>query len=292
MKRFILVLVGVLCASSVWSEKVLQEFSWSKLQADGRLTSGRVIPPDGAKEFESLEVSGREGHFFRDVTVLTVDNPGISRATYAIRGEVRYDNVSSGYLEMGNHFADGKYYYTRTLAVLGPMRGLQGSSDWRPFVLPFYLKDEPRRPIRLVVSVVASPGARVELSPLVLEEYDEGEDPLGMTPRWWWTARQAQLGGGIAGSVLGVLFAVLSWLAYRGRARRFVLTVMRVTVGIGILFLVLGVFAGLSSQPYGVAFPPSLTGILFTVIPLARLPAVRRQYEQQELRKMEALDAP
>jgi len=110
MKRAIVVLIGVLCACSVRGEEVLEEFSWSKLQAEGRLKNGEVVRPGKGKPFESLAVVNEEGEG-RTVTVLTIDRPKVTAATYALRGEVSCEDVEgTGYLEMWNHFPDGSAY--------------------------------------------------------------------------------------------------------------------------------------------------------------------------------------
>ena len=75
----------------------------------------------GAAPFEQLKVENAQGQR-RTEAVLTLEGPGISSARYAIRGQVRYDGR----------------YFSRTLGAAGPMKSLKGSSDWRPFVLPFY----------------------------------------------------------------------------------------------------------------------------------------------------------
>ncbi len=44
------------------------------------------------------------------------------------------------------------------------------------------------------------------------------------------------------------------------------------------------------SQPYAVYYPPLLSGILMTILPIATIRRIRKQYEQIELRKMKAMD--
>ena len=84
----------------------------------------------------SWTVSGEGGPTLK--TVLTVDEPGIRGPRYGIAGEVRHRDVQgNGYLEMWNVLPQGRFF-TRTLAPEGPMKALSGSSDWRPFLLPFF----------------------------------------------------------------------------------------------------------------------------------------------------------
>jgi len=499
MKGSVIGLTVLLCACSVGAEEALEEFSWSKLKAEGRLKNGTVVPTDAGKAFESLAVRNEKSEV-RVITVLTIDRPKITASTYALRGEVSYEGVEgTGHLEMWNHFPDASAYFSRTLASSGVLQSLTGSSDWRPFSLPFFLKDDPRRPNKVVFNVVLPGKGRVELSPVRLVQYEgvsvhtaaesgtqiadhlsrmlsgglppEYDDvvkkglakekagrisrmtvrggtlnareidpkmplvrvlpgaeirgsvkilvdnplpassvfPVGWTPSWgdhrasartivrsarpgrtayqvpidlkapakpgyyflafacagqmrvsnimsatqwkfpdrwddgkdiadlsfpqigwaiehgwfplmesvkdeyqttyyggtaviveataggraaWWTRRQVQAGGGVAAGVLAVVCVVLFWVAYRGKARTFVLVALKVILAIGGICLILGVLAVASSQHYSVSFPVLLLGIIFTVMPLTVIRAARRRYEHLELRKMEALDAP
>ncbi len=68
----------------------------------------------------------------------------LDSAYYAIVGEVKYENATPGtYLEMWSHFESatpggaGATYFSRTLAPVGPLGEIAGTSDWREFWLPF-----------------------------------------------------------------------------------------------------------------------------------------------------------
>ena len=47
----------------------------------------------------------------------------------------------------------------------------------------------------------------------------------------------------------------------------------------------------LRAQPYEVFYPPLIVGIICSTVPLFTLTALRRRYEELELRRMRALDA-
>ena len=99
------------------------------------------------------------------------------------------------YLEMWSHFAGGGAYFSRTLGDAGVMRHLEGSSDWRPFLLPFFSDEKVGLPTRLVVNVAFVGRGTIELTPVTLYQLRSG----------WWTDQAAGWIGGIGGSVIGTL---------------------------------------------------------------------------------------
>ena len=71
--------------------------------------------------------------------LIELKDPGVSSPVYALKGMIRYENVQgNGFLQMDNHFGEPGTFFTKSLAPAGPLGKLSGSSDWRPFVLPFY----------------------------------------------------------------------------------------------------------------------------------------------------------
>jgi hypothetical protein len=222
-------------------------------------------------------------------TVLTVDEPGIRGPRYAIAGEVRHRDVhGSGYLEMWSVLPQGQFF-TRTLAPEGPMKALSGSSDWRPFLLPFFNKEGAPPPRQLVVNVALPGAGSVELRKLRLLQFAEGEDPLAPKGAWW-SPRTGGLVGGTFGALLGCFGALVGWLSSRGRARAFVLAALGTVGAMSLLALAAGFAAWSASQPYAVYYPLLLLGVLGTVIPLGLRPFLKRRYQDLELRRMQAMD--
>jgi hypothetical protein len=232
--------------------------------------------------FSSLKIEGGTG---APVTVAIIEPPAIKGQRYAVTGQVRYEGVEgTGYLEMWSHFPNGGQYFTRTLADLGPMMKLEGSSGWRQFTLPFDASGAPR-PTRLVVNVVLPGRGVVYLGPLQLVDGIPGADGASGS-----LDRSLGLIGGIAGSIVGCLGALIGVLASRGRAKRFVtLAIVSLAIG-GTLAFAVGVVALSRSQPYVVYYPLLLIGFLATVISLGVRPSIRRRYEEIELRRMRAHD--
>ena len=290
MTRWISMAAVLLCAGSAWGKETLAEFSWSKLQAAGRVKNGTLVPGGKGGRGEALAVENSQSKS-ASITVLTVERPKITAKAYAIRGRVKYADVEGkGYLEMWSFFPGGGRYFTRTLAGSGPMRGLRGSSAWREFVLPFQVKDAAGAPQKLVINVVLPGKGKVAVGPMRLVQYEGGEDPLAAAGQWW-TGRQGGWIGGICGALFGCLGGLIGLLSTRGKARGFVMGALAVMVVVGAAGLGVGLVALAKSQPYAVFYPPLLVGVLMTAIPLGMFRGIRRRYEQIELRKMAALDA-
>lgn len=101
-----------------------------------------------------------------------IESPPVTGESYALIGEVAYRDVAKqGYLEMWNHLpfekgggTIGASFFSRTLAPSGPMKRLEGTEDWRPFLLPAYISDgSERKPLKLTINVNLPAGGTVEL---------------------------------------------------------------------------------------------------------------------------------
>ena len=135
-------------------QEVVREFSWTALKKAGQLSAGKIEPGGPAGQREQLKIDNPTDEP-KSVTLLDLKNPGVTAFRYAIEGSVRYKKVKrKSYLEMWNWFADGGMYFSRTLGDLGPLQSLEGSSDWRPFSLPFFSNAKGELPKRIVLNVV------------------------------------------------------------------------------------------------------------------------------------------
>lgn len=217
------------------------------------------------------------------LSLTAIEQPAVGGDGYVVRGNVRYDGVEGqGYLEMWSVFPDGGRYFSRTLAEQGPQGMLSGSSDWRPFELPFHLDGGPP-PERLEIGIVLPGSGTVEIGPLELVSLDASQGA-------WWSDRTAGLVGGIVGSAIGILGAILGWLVARRRARTFTIGAMKAAVAAGTLLLCVGGVAVATSQPYGVAYPILLAGVILVGAFGGLLRGAKRAYADHELRRIRALD--
>jgi hypothetical protein len=271
--------ISTLLAAPLSAERIVREISWSALKAEGRLASGEVVPAGGGSTFESLRVTNPDGAP-RTIPLFAIDEPRVKAPRYLLRGKVRGEGIEGqAYLEMWSFFAGGERYFSRTLAQVGPMASLSGTFRFRPFILPFTA--EPGMSLEKLVVNVGLPGhGTVILGELSLVELGSGDDffaPAGA----WLTPRQISLFGGIGGSVLGVLGALVGILTSRGLARTFTLCLLKGMFAFGAAALLAGAIGWWRAQPSALLSMLLLLGILCTVLPASLLGKVRRQYEKQ-----------
>jgi len=283
-------LILLACNAVAFSEETVRRIGWEELRQAGQLLSGEIQQGEPSEPGPFLKIDNPAGTA-RVVPLLVVDDPAITKSRYALSGKVRYDDVEGQtYLEMWNEFPDGSHYFSRTLASFGPMRHLGGSSPWREFSLPFYMKDDSNPPSKLTVNVVFPGPGTVYLGPLRLVQYDDDENPLAVRDAWW-NDRTAGMIGGTLGAVIGCLGALIGTLAGMGRARRFVLTLTGLIFLFGLAALVLGLTGVICRQPYCVWYPPLLLGAICIPVMGGAWLAIRRRYQQYEFRKIAAMDA-
>ncbi|MEL6499294.1 MAG: hypothetical protein AAF937_08005 [Planctomycetota bacterium] len=99
----------------------------------------------------------------------------------------------------------------------------------------------------------------------------------------------AVLGGGVGGVLCGIVGGgVCSVLAARGRARGFVLGYYTFLIVLGVALVAVSVAAMVMDQPFHVVYPFGLlAAILLIVVPSVR-PAMKRQYQAFEQRRLDA----
>ncbi len=100
------------------------------------------------------------------------------------------------------------------------------------------------------------------------------------------------LAGGLIGGGVGVLGATygcaVGVLAPRGKGRAFVMALHWAALALGAAFLVAGIGAVLSGQPYGVWYALLLPGVLLAVLMGTMTPIIKLRYRQAEHRRLTA----
>jgi hypothetical protein len=126
----------------------------------------------------------------RPLPLWEIKDPKITANHYAIVGEIRYQNVSNGELTMSTEFApedpggSSTWFYTRTEADQGPFARLKGTSDWRPFWLPFdssKIKNKTRLK-RLMISLGLADEGTVYVRNVKLMQYPTETFPPLLAP--------------------------------------------------------------------------------------------------------------
>lgn len=277
-----------LLPSGARSEEVIRSIKWEDLAAAKTLLPGTVSAASPGATGSSLHIVHKGGA--ATLPLLTIERPRITAAQYALKGRVKYDGVAAGsFLEMWSHLPEGAFF-SRTLSPSGPMGRLDGTSNWRDFVLPFTNRDGGAPPAKLVVNLVMAGPGMVEIGPLELLQFPDGKG-IVLASGAWWSDSDAGLLGAIAGSTLGLLGAALGWLASTGRSKGLVLGTLRGIAMLGIVALAAGAVALTVGQPYAVYYPLILIGGLCAVLGFSLPRSVIRRYEELELRRMHAMDA-
>jgi hypothetical protein len=206
---------------------------------------------------------------------------------YVVHGKVRYRDVEgTAYLEMWSVMPNGDRYFSRTVADFGPMRNIQGTSDWREFELPFNLMGTKPESVTLEINVVMPGKGTIEVSELTLSHLP--------TSVGWFDNRTSGWIGSVMGCVVacfGALGGILAgFLMPRGKGRRLITGMFVFGIVVGAILLVVGMTALLSGQPYHVWYSFLLPGGIMIAVFSLVLPGIRKRYEQVELSKMQALD--
>jgi len=125
-------------------------------------------------------VAGKQRHL-----LAVIPQPKISSSVYALKGKIRYDSVEGdAYLQMNNDFGDKGVFFTKGLEPSGPMGKISGSSNWRPFILPFYTNQgdqagaAPVGPGKLTLELYLPAAGTVTIRDVRLYQYAGNEDPL------------------------------------------------------------------------------------------------------------------
>lgn len=222
----------------------------------------------------------------KPLPLLTIDSPGVTKQNHAIGGEIRYTEVAgTGFVEMWTNYENGGSYFSRTLGESGPMAKLSGSSEWRPFLLPFFGAPNTT-PTKLQVNLVLPGGGSVEFRNVSL--YELSGDRTGVHQAGWWSAKTGNMIGALAGSFVGMLSTIVGILAWLGKGRRYCIALCIGFMIVGGLSLILGIAALIASQPYSVWYPALLIGGVLLFLGGILYPVLRKVYLNHELRTIAA----
>jgi hypothetical protein len=107
----------------------------------------------------------------------------------------------------------------------------------------------------------------------------------------WWTNQAAGYVGAAIG-ILGGIFGTTLGLAgaFLKTPRQFALVKVFVFAfaALGLAALIAGIYAVTQGQPYHVYYPLLLAGLLFSILPVALLPALKMRLRVIEQRRMES----
>src|SRR5579859_183818 len=277
------------------AQNLVQVYDWQHLALRRELLSGEVVPMDGTW---ALKIENTKDTPFT-FQLLTITHPPISKEVFALFGRMRYEKVAgqSGPWQV-QMLVDFPPVPTQPQGMqFGRTFEFSGTSDWTDMILSFHRATAgawSNPPTRLEISLALPGHGTVYLRPLQLVEYDAKDAPVfaGMPASTrWWSGRVAGLIGGIAGSIIGCFGALIGCLAGIGKARRFVLSLTKILIGLGILLTISGVVAVVFRQPYAVWYPLLLAGVVLVSALGINLRSIKRRYDDLEIRRMNSIDA-
>jgi hypothetical protein len=95
-------------------------------------------------------------------------------------------------------------------------------------------------------------------------------------------------GGGIAGTLAGIWGGLVGTFAPKGKGRAVLIPIGWAFVAGGALALAFGLTALVAGQPYGIWYPPLLSGPIIAVVVGCLMPVVYRRYAEAEARRVQA----
>ena len=210
-----------------------------------------------------------------------------SARSYIVGGNVRYSDLEGvAFLRVWSHPLNGDRPTRRSLEEFGMTKEFRGTSDWQRFEVPFFRENLKSKSVLVTVEVMIHGKGSVEVENLT------AHDAIRIDV--WFDNRTAGFYGGLAGSAVGLygaLFGCLAgFLVPRGKGRGLLTSMTVFGFAVGVALLLMGLVALFSGQPYHVWYGFTLIGgILVIVLPGCFL-SIRKQYEQFEQRRMQALD--
>ena len=272
---------------------ILRDYGWKDL-AKQQTLPGEVITMDGGTVLKIQTTNDATLHDNveappQQISLLKITDPSVIRKTYFLVCEVKTKNVF-GFVNKQSSLnlmcslppatlgGDGRTIRPET--INNSIGDIYGTSDWRPIQFTVVRNAIEGLPTQLEVRLEMLGRGTVYLRPIRL---------YGVTGSWW-PPEQTGLIGGIGGSVIGCLGALLGLLASKGNARTFVLATMKIFIALGILLTIAGFVAVVSSQPYAVWYALLLPGVILTLVFSLTLPSIQRRYDELEIRRMTSVD--
>ncbi|NNE92138.1 MAG: hypothetical protein HKN23_10860 [Verrucomicrobiales bacterium] len=271
-------------------------FVLANLSVHGNQEADEMIPGQPGTTLSSeAERTGSSATVSSDteatVPILAVESPVVADTGYILKGEVRYENVGDeAMLEMWNVFQTGENgnneqrYFSRTANERGPMGVLKGTSDWRPFLLPFNLADAPENPSHLKVNAILPEGGSVSVRNLELVEWDPKEGlPIGPPTYFGLILMALAIFGGTVATASGVFLG----LSHKKPGFRHLVKIgIGIMVGLGAFLAFLALVTPGAMRGFFIGF-----GLLLLILgAVFGSVLVRHRPVEEELRRMTAAD--
>ncbi len=287
---------AILSLSAAFAVHPLHAVEDQPIQWNPEVTQGSAVvewvESAGKRELKIVNATNQPA----TVQLAIIESPEIQSSYYGIDGQVGHEGVEGvGFLEMWNHFPAGANgqptaFFSRTLSDTGLSKKLSGTSENRPFRLPFNAEGSASTPNRLVINLQLPGKGTVYLGPATLHNYSNAAALMSQLGSWWPVTWSGWIGG-IVGTVFGCWCTLIGFLSQKGKARSFVMASWVVNVAVGSVSLVIGLIALAMKQPYHVWYPLILIGVILLGVLLGNRRKIMAHYTEIEERRMAALDA-
>lgn len=308
-------------ANAQTPEKVLRVYDWKDLMSQHPFPNSEIVSMDGisvlkidntnsipanydfksSRDFPPLDLNTNDTSL--EISLLKITNSSVIEETRSISFEMKYENVVDKWFPMRdggmttkpanltllNYFPPsapgGDERMVQTGSAVYPevsgafdVGNIVGTANWKQYRVG--VDRVNGSPERLELKLFLPGHGTVYLRQLKL---------VGIKTNWW-SPQMGGLVGGIGGSALGCLAGLLGCLAGMGKARGFVLAMVKIFIGLGILMAIAGIVAIASSQPYAVWYPLVLMGGILTFVFSVNLYPVKKRYDDLEIRRMTSMD--
>ncbi len=282
--------------SAVPGEEPIASYDWEHhlpSAASGDAAHLQLIDPPPGMTGKVLKITNPAKEPLR-LEVLTINAPAVTRDFYALRGQVRYENVTGdGYLEMWNTFPGHRNYFSRTLGQIpsDPMAKLSGTSDWRPVLLPFNAAGSGAHPEKLTINIVLPGPGTVYLSAFQFLQYDPKSIGGGGGKTGW--AAPANLFNALVAmsTLLAGAMAFFMWRARHQRNRTLVLAGAWSLTALGAVGLMVGLLGWMAGWSTALSLMLFIGGLVIAGAFALGALSFQRAYRSAEWRRMTALDA-
>jgi hypothetical protein len=264
------------------TQKILRDYDWKDLARQHELSIGEVISMD---RYSVLKIK-KTNDLRQDISLLKISDSSIIKGAHFLVCEATKNEDVPGSLRLSFQllcslspvFPRG---VGRTIEAGTDNGGTIYGTNWTLIKFAVVRDALVGSPTQLELHLVWEARGTIYVRPIRV---------FGVAGSWW-SSQQIGLIGGIGGSVIGCFGALLGWLARKGKARNFVLTTVRIFIGLGILLTIAGLVAVALKQPYAVWYALLLPGVILTLIFSLNLPSIQRRYDDLEIRRMASIDA-
>jgi hypothetical protein len=291
-------------------EKVLHTYDWQDLMAQHPFLNSEIVSMDGMSVLKIENTNSTP----LEIDLLEITNASILNQLHSISCDIKYENVENTHgnsssslhkmvessqmitMDMGsikyNTWGAGGLETTRLLLPDAPGGDVKtngsysliaGTSNWLPCGLPVALFSETDL-VRVDLKLFLPGTGTVYLRPVKLMGYTQ----RGLSPQ---LGVVIGVSAGLGGAGIGCFGALIGCLVGMGKARRFVLAMAKIFIGLGILLMMAGIIAAACHQPWPVWYSLLLAGFVLTIVFSVNLYPIKRRYDELEIRRMTSMDA-